>query len=57
MTSKHKSDEIDIFEQLDAALEEREGSDRRRENVGYAQGRDRRNGDRRKQNESSQSSS
>ena len=45
--SECQKDEIDIFEQLDEALEEREGKDRRRENMGFDQGEDRRQGDRR----------
>ncbi len=46
--------DINLFEQLDEALEEREGSDRRKQNVGVDDkiGEDRRKGDRRQQQQS-----
>ena len=46
--------DINLFEQLDEALEEREGSDRRKQNVGVDDKivEDRRKGDRRQQQQS-----
>lgn len=42
--------DIDIFDQIDEALEEREGSDRRKQNTGEnAKGENRRKGSRRKE--------
>ena len=50
MGDSNKSAEIDIFKQLEEALEERAGSDRRKKNLGVsAVGEDRRKGDRRRQ--------
>lgn len=47
-----KTAEIDIFTQLEDALEERLGSDRRKKNIGKNQeGEDRRKNDRRQQAE------
>lgn len=45
--------DVNLFEQLDEALEEREGSDRRKKNLGAAEtiGEDRRKGDRRDEQE------
>ena len=48
MGEGNKQSEIDIFEQLEEALEERLGKDRRQKDLGAsAEGEDRRNGDRR----------
>lgn len=48
MGEGEKQTEIDIFEQLEEALEERLGSDRRQKDLGAnAEGEDRRKGDRR----------
>lgn len=46
--------DIDLFEQLDEALEERGGTDRRKQDLGVDDsiGEDRRKGDRRQQGES-----
>jgi len=47
-----KQTEIDIFEQLEEALEERLGSDRRQKDLGTSsEGEERRKSDRRQQNE------
>lgn len=45
--------DVNLFEQLDEALEEREGSDRRKKNLGADDtiGADRRKGDRRDEQE------
>lgn len=45
--------DVNLFEQLDEALEEREGSDRRKKNLGAAEpiGEDRRKADRRDEQE------
>ena len=42
--------DLDLFEQMDEALEERQSSDRRKKNLGaeQASGKDRRKGNRRK---------
>lgn len=52
MGETDKQSDIDIFEQLEEALEERLGNDRRQKNLGTSsEGEDRRKGDRRQQSE------
>lgn len=48
MSDTNKKPEIDVFSQLEDALEEREGSDRRKKDIGSdPEGNNRRKGDRR----------
>ena len=50
MGNNQDLDDIDVFDQLDEALEERTGADRRKSDKGInPQGEDRRKGDRRQQ--------
>ena len=50
MSNSDNKSKIDLFEQLDEALEERLGTDRRKQNLGAdEEGQDRRKGDRREQ--------